>query len=276
MNATQLLSEGTRPASDQLDDGDAGIHLAWQRVAVDAHVHLQGDVVRTMHSAARNFSAAGPPPDAGAMLLTEIDGCDVFAALQRGIPGVSTDGTGEAISLLVRSVELPVLVVAGRQVVTRERVEVLLLGTLTGPRDGIALDELIAWARVRDVLAALPWGLGKWIGRRGALVREAIANHGELLLGDIPARSRLIPAGPLRSGARVLLGTDPLPLAGEGDRVGSFGQIVSAAIDPQAPAASLLAALRAPGTPIARYGKRQSLRTMASLQLALRRRPERV
>lgn len=247
----------------------------WRRLAVDAHVHLRGDVESCLMNAARNFAGAGDQVDAGVILLTESDGDDTFGDLCRGAAQVRVKPTGEGISLLSQLGDLPVLLVAGRQVITAERIEVLLIGTLDKPNDGIALDALLDQAEEEDVLAILPWGLGKWIGHRGKLVNNALGQYGGVLVGDIQARTRLMRVAPIRmtraTRRRVLDGTDPLPLPRESERVGSFGQILTTSLDPKAPGAALIAALRSDDVRLEPYGRRQSLFTMARLQWALRR-----
>jgi len=252
----------------------------WQRVAVDAHVHLRGDVALSLQAAAGNFAVAGNGVDAGAVLLTDSETVDTFRTLySQGLPHGIYE-TGEAISLVSRLGAVPVLLVAGRQVVTAERVEVLLIGTRDKSADGMPLEAVLRDAEERDVLAILPWGLGKWVGSRGKLVVNVLARHRGVMVGDIPARPRALRAAPLSHsrgvGRRILSGSDPLPLPREGDRVGSFGQIVSVRLDTTAPAASLIAALRSPDTAFDAYGRRQSLVEMAGLQWALRRQKKRL
>ena len=85
----------------------------WQRVAVDAHVHLRGDVASSLKAAARNFSAAGTSVDAGAVLLTDSETVDTFRTLSRGGLPRGIHETGEAISLVSRLGAVPVPVAAG-------------------------------------------------------------------------------------------------------------------------------------------------------------------
>ncbi|MBB5716871.1 hypothetical protein [Sphingomonas aerophila] len=249
-----------------------------RRVAVDAHVHLRGDVTMNLRVAADNFATAGS--DVGAVLLTDSEAVDTFETLySAGLPHGICE-TGEAISLMSQLGIRPVLLVAGCQVVTAERVEVLLIGTRRKLADGLPLEAVLRDAEERDVLAILPWGLGKWVGTRGKLVVKALERHRGVMVGDIPARPRAFRSAllshPRRLGRRVLSGTDPLPLPKESNRIGTFGQIVSVKLNPIAPAASLIAALRSPETALETYGRRQSLVEMAGLQWALRRENKRL
>ena len=72
--------------------------------------------------------------------------------------------------MAIRPGTLPVLVIAGRQIVSAERIEVLALGTRTQIPDGQPLAATIDAVRADGALAVLPWGFGKWWGARGRMV----------------------------------------------------------------------------------------------------------
>ena len=79
------------------------------------------------------------------------------------------------------------------------------------------------------------------------------------------------PAPGVFSRARVLPGTDPLPLPGLEDRPGAYGAVLEAALDDAAPADGVLSALAA-ATTIRPFGERSGWLTMVREQLAYRRR----
>lgn len=244
---------------------------AVQRIAVDAHVHLHRLDWQDLRTAAVNLAKAGGTIDGGMLLLAESFGCDMFARLV----GAGIADTGEPASVLVEDAAMPLAIIAGRQVITEERIEVLMLGLRHAPPDGLPLAELLQRTAGEDVITVLPWGVGKWTGRRRRLVRETlIARHGRVLVGDIPARPRLWSEHILieadAAGIRTLSGTDPLPLLGEAARIGNFGQIVAAQMDWDRPAASLFDALRCTSTSIVPFGQPLSLPRLAALQIGLR------
>jgi hypothetical protein len=244
---------------------------AVQRIAVDAHVHLHRVDRHDLLAATANLARAGGTIDGGMLLLTESHGCDMFSRLVG--PGFAP--TDEAGSVLVEGADVPLAIVAGRQAITSERIELLLLGMRDAPPDGLPLDELLERAAGDEVIAVLPWGVGKWTGARRRLVRKTLAaQHGRVLVGDIPARPRLWRDDILQSakamGVTTLSGTDPLPLPGEAARIGSFGQIVAAAIDWRQPATSLFEALCRDATSIVPFGRPLSLPRFAALQIGLR------
>ena len=246
---------------------NADMMRSWSYIAVDAHVHLH-DGETSLSAAANNIARTCPDADAGALMLVEREGEGIFASLQGdGARGVHP--TSEPIALLRDAGTVPLLIIAGRQVVAAEGVELLLLGTLARPRDGTPLDVLLA-EQAPPAIAVLPWGFGKWLGRRGAIVRDALSHHPRLLPGDIQARPGALPSPTLRrsagAGVPVLAGTDPLAMESDHGRIGSFGQLVRATIDPDAPATSVLDALLTSGGQ--RYGERHSLTAAARQQWA--------
>lgn len=142
-------------------------------------------------------------------------------------------------------------VVPGQQVATREGLEVLALapaGSAIASRQ--PLTETVEQALETAALVVLPWGVGKWLGRRGEGIREAIDRYGErIALGDNanrPAawrRPRLLNHGETKAMA-VLPGSDPLPLPGHETRVGSFGLQLDATIGEHTPLEDVLNLLR--------------------------------
>jgi hypothetical protein len=96
----------------------------------------------------------------------------------------------------------------------------------------------------------LPWGFGKWWGKRGRLVRQLVRTPPvpHLALGDnagrpAPSVSPLLVLG-AKCGLKVLPGTDPLRIPSHQDVVGSFGLILSSRIDTERPIAWVRAMLR--------------------------------
>ncbi len=103
----------------------------------------------------------------------------------------------EPETLAVRCGSTRLNVIAGRQLVTRERLEVLALGTTAPLRDGEPMEATLAAVRDVGAAAVLPWGVGKWLGARGAVVARVLADPAwrDVFLGD--------------NGNRLELGPDP-------------------------------------------------------------------
>lgn len=185
--------------------------------------------------------------------------------------------TGERESLVAsRSTGETLIFVAGRQIAARERIEVLALGRDVDVPDGLSLEETLCRVRESGALPVLPWGVGKWSGRRGALVAAILDQPaGELYLGDNSNRLRLAGTPRLLREARergliVLPGSDPLPFASHARRAGSFGFVLEGTLDPLRPAADLLRRVRALREQPRTYGRGETLprflRDQASLQ----------
>lgn len=260
---------------------------------VDAHVHLYPavDVAGLLDAAAANFARVeatfGAARSQGVLMLTESGSLDRYAELQRR--GAQPLGAwtlepveGEALALRATNGTRQLLIVAGRQVVTAEGLEVLLLATRAHPRDGLPLDEVLRLGEQDDALAVLPWGAGKWLGERGGLVaaRADRVRMGALLLGDNGGRPALWPEpAPLRAARRagriVLSGSDPLPIPGDERRVGSFGiAFLDARLDQRAPVAALKRLVRgASAASTQPFGGSLGLGEFVASQRALRRLP---
>lgn len=236
---------------------------------MDAHVHLHGcfEVDAFLDAAARNFQAAAaelglPPSTPGCLLLAEMQGEQAFAHL-RGEVGRERSGpwrfeaTGEEGSLIARKPGMPdmpeggpLVLVAGRQVRTREGLEVLALATLENFADGLPFAGTLERVHWSGALPVVPWGFGKWWFERGGLVEGLLQGREReaVFLGDNAGRPGLAPRPPLfrlaeSHGVPVLPGSDPLPLAEHAGRAGSYGFVLDAGLDGQ-PAMLLAAALR--------------------------------
>ena len=260
----------------------------------DAHVHVHRafDLDRFFDAAAARANERGAPL---LLLLSECAGDQAFRALHAQAWGASPEGpravrhrlhpTAEATSLAFAptgGAEPAGFLIAGRQLISEEGIEVLALALEPSHALAEAPDRRAdAAALVRAVLdagaaAVLPWGLGKWLGRRGRRVAElasdpALRAEPLFLLGDTAHRFRpwRRPA-PLRPPARVLAGSDILPVAGAERRVARYGFALDAPLDPDRPGLSFLEALRRGCVPRS-VGRRESFAATLAEQLRFRR-----
>jgi hypothetical protein len=170
--------------------------------------------------------------------------------------------TNEDCSLYVRSNDRKGLyIIAGRQVKTMEKLEVLALGTIHNFQDGTPLEELIREINRLGALAVIPWGVGKWIGRRGGIVKNLL-KKGPLpsfFLGDNGNRPIFWPKSNLfkqaeQKGLSVLRGGDPLPFPSEIGQIGRFGIRLQGSIDPGYPYRDIKKILLDPATHPQMYG----------------------
>jgi hypothetical protein len=228
-------------------------------VLVDGHVHFHRcfNEKAFFDQAWTNFQASAAAAGlgevaAGFLLLTECAADSYFRQLRRRerikCSSWTLRQTAEAISLLAsRPGGERMFVVAGRQIATREGLEVLALGPAASFRDGLDLASTVAAVRAANALPVLPWGFGKWSGRRAELLERFLqANRtGPIFLGDNGGRSATLGTPPQLEraaghGLIVLPGSDPLPLRGEVGRVGGYGFVLEAEIEPEYPAAGLM------------------------------------
>ena len=259
---------------------------------VDGHVHLHAcfpaedfldHATRNMTRAAA--SAGVPKGWTGILLLAESAGMNRFdEMLERsgnplGSGRWTVAATNEDVSLRARPNEdRELTVVAGRQIVTDAGLEVLALCTRALIDDGGGLLETIRAVREEGGIPVLPWGFGKWWGRRGHLI-EGVLNTvapGDLLLGDNGVRPRGTGEPALFRSARnrgipVLPGSDPLPFPSQINRAGSFGAILPEMdFDPDNPARSLRTQLRGLKPGVRSFGQRVGLVRCGWSQLRLR------
>ncbi len=224
---------------------------------IDCHVHLYSryDPALAFRHLSRNLDALAPPgstPAERVAVLTDGSSTDAFCRLRRGDSGtlpagfsVSRTGDGDAIRISAAGMR-DILLVAGRQVVTGERIELLSLASAPTDLDRLPAREVADRIRMAGGIPVASWAPGKWFGRRGRLVQELIdeASPGALLIGDTSLRCTgwTEPAAYRRAqdrGLSVVAGSDPLPLSGQERTMGSYGIVSDQPFDADHPAQAL-------------------------------------
>ena len=253
-------------------------------MVVDGHVHIHPcfDVSVVLKSALANFRRHFPDisqlatSESGSevaffLALSESQDQHVFAHLKARsqsednacLENWEVSLTDEADSLRARRLDADkdthdtVYILAGRQIVTGEGLEVLALATDRPFAENCPIEETIQAVLSSGGIPVIPWGFGKWLGKRGqrlsALLRRQSHAPGEspnpsLFLADSSSRPTFWPEPALfeqakQKGLSILSGTDPFPFRSEMGRVGRSGFSVTGAFDPRRPAASLRQAL---------------------------------
>ena len=251
-------------------------------IVADTHAHLYAcfDPGRALAGALARMRALGGPGAATALCLVERAGQDWFGRLEdKGAPGLDVAPGPEPGTLALRSADGgEAWLLAGRQVVTAENLEVLALG-LQGPcPDGPPARDVIARIRDEGAVAVLPFGVGKWFFGRGRVVRALLDDPGGFLLGDSTQRPRgwsepRLMAEGRRRGFGVVAGSDPLPLRGEERFLGAYATRFDAPFDRDRPATCLRRVLGDASLPRVHVGSRPGPATALRRQWRLRREP---
>jgi hypothetical protein len=253
---------------------------------IDGHVHFHGcfELQVFLDAAVANF-ARGAEELAlteaflGVLLLAETSGDQYFAGFRDGSSSREMGGgwcfrqTAEPTSLIATRNGIDLLVlVAGRQVATREGLEVLALNGNPELSDGLSFRDSLEAVWDSRTVAVVPWGFGKWWLGRGRLLREEMRRLAirPFFLGDNAGRPALLPEPALFRTARahgihILPGTDPLPFRSQQRKAGRYGCCVRSPLDLDRPGESVIRGL-CNGAEPATFGQLESLREFCRIQ----------
>ena len=256
------------------------------RVAVDAHVHVHTcfDADAFLSGALANLQLRarlhGQVPEEALLLVAKMRTGPGFAELMDAV--VRSARAGREVLVRDRAVCIDtgapprLVLIPGRQIQTREKLEILTVGAFADPPDAESFDASLAHVVASESGAILPWAFGKWTGARRRLILEAMDRHpaGSLHFGDSGARCAGTPlSGVLRRawgrGFADVRGSDPLPFASEARRVGSFGFYLDGPIDLEDPLTWFRSQLRGLRAPVETFGARTPLPTFALQQASL-------
>lgn len=252
-------------------------------ILADTHVHIYNcyDLRQLLDSALGNFKKTskeqGIKQYTAFLFLTETIRENWFHRLtelatnEKG-PGPGSIGkwtfrlTKEDCSLYAGlNAEGGLYLIAGRQIKTAENMEVLALGTIQSLEEGSSLEELTRLINKYGAITVIPWGLGKWTGRRGTILKKLLDKKGApyFFLGDNRNRPVFWPRPtPFKQEERrrraVLPGSDSLPFPSEVRYVGSYGFTIEGSIDPEYPARDIKKLLVDPTTILRAYGSREN------------------
>jgi len=257
--------------------------MAQTRLIGDGHVHLYDcfSLDDFFAAAFRNlgFWAGRLYPGENLvkiLMLTEARGICFFDRLKNReiasagrVYEIRETGDPAALAVMEKGKNVPLLyLLAGRQIVTAENLEILALATDRQIEDGLPGRQVLDRLNESQDIAVLAWGVGKWFFKRGQMVGEWLIDcvSPYLFLGDNSARPRFWPRPALfkraeKGGIAIIAGSDPLPFPAEATRVGSYGFILVGEFDPAAPARSLRRMLTSNSRDIVLFGNRDSAPT---------------
>ena len=287
------MSESVTVEQNDLFLESGAVRQEYPAALIDAHVHIYDcfHLNSFLDSALRNFQEAAQNLSVdnghiGVLLLTETASDNKFCELKR----ISTRQkaadcsfrwhfchTEEDCSLLAVNEDSQILViVAGRQIVSQENLEILALGTTRSFPERRPIEDALAMIRESQALAVLPWGFGKWFFGRGQIIERLLnsAQHKDLFLGDNSGRPGFLPqprffAQARKQDIRILPGSDPLPFPRETEKPGSFGFILNHKISTITPASDIKRLLLKPEIAVNPYGHAETLLRFACNQVAM-------
>lgn len=237
------------------------------RIVFDGHVHLYPGY--DWNLALSNLFANLGTDGTALGLLAEASSCHFYrdvitnpASFRQGAMSIEPGPGPHALTVKREDCFLGWLI-AGRQIVTQERLEVLALGTDADVANGQPLDATLEDVRRAGSVPVLSWSPGKWFFGRGTLVENLLRTRpaGSFMLGDTALRPSGWPMpGLLRlareRGFKVIGGSDALPLRHEERWLGRYGVSAMAPFDPLAPADSVYRMLSYGNTVFAPRGRR--------------------
>jgi hypothetical protein len=235
-------------------------------IIADAHVHFYEcfDIEHLLDRALKNFKKEAGQPFIGLLFLNDIRRNGWFLTHLKGLANPKTgerptgswtfQSTGEDCSLIAcLNNRASLFIIAGRQIKTAEGLEVLAIGTVDSYEEGGPIETLIRQINQSGALPVIPWGVGKWFGRRGNRIKELIDRNkiDPFFLGDNSNRPVFWPSPRFfdragKNGISILPGTDPLPFPSEIERIGRFGFKVYGSIDPEFPGRDIKKIMRDP------------------------------
>jgi len=218
-------------------------------ILVDSHIHINNcyDLKYFFDSAFNNFShfndqLTKSKKFTGVLFLTEAGDYNFFKKFYDNSKTFSTKlnyklkQTSEDNSLIISNGENNIVLVAGQQIVTAENIEVLALGTINRFKYGNSISDTIDQINKTGAISVVPWGVGKWIGRRENVVKQLISSRSDFFLGDngnrpafwgLPSLFKIAES----KGIYNLPGSDPLSFETEMTKPGSFGFFFKERID---------------------------------------------
>ena len=167
---------------------------------IDTHVHVY-HCYEPENFLSRAFTNSVEIKDDSSLILclTESRGFEFFQELKNRA-ATSTALAGWLVSeipghpaVLLQNSEKSIVIIAGNQIITKQGLEVLALFNDCSYEDGQDVQDTINEVNKNNGLAVLPWGVGKWPGKRGDVFTGLIKSSSpqKLAIADISTRPAL-------------------------------------------------------------------------------------
>lgn len=233
-------------------------------ILIDGHIHIHStvDPDRLFDAAWKNFNSVQKELFSDAdhcsfvLLLAEGKTSNAFSELYRKSDTAPEEqqgewkllSTAEENSILAVQQTKQIIIIAGRQLITLENLELLsLFSTQTYPDKKYSLNELATLVTDEGGVPLLAWGVGKWLGKRGKIIQNFLQHPPvpRFFVGDNGNRPVFWPYPKLlaqseHQGILSLAGSDPLPISNHDQRAGSYGSALDrGTLESEKPAAEL-------------------------------------
>lgn len=241
------------------------------RLVADTHVHIYPfyDITLALNTLRTNLSLLDKQATC-MVFLAERSDCNFFSNFKQDVAGSLNPETKVRYledALHIQEPGYPDLYIfPGRQIITRERIEILSLTIDQQIADGLTAKEVVDTIRQKEGIPVLSWAPGKWFFKRNKIVKDLIDSNqpGSLLIGDTTLRPTCWPQPLLmrraaRKGLTIISGSDPLPFTEEEQVMGQYAIRLDSDFDPENPAKSIRSIFTQPGFNPSLTGKRGSL-----------------
>lgn len=265
--------------------------ISRQLLLIDAHCHNYPcfSTYGLISAAQNNFTARSKAMD----VTSQYSACLMLADLQWGgmqkrvnelraelsDNSIHVHDTDEPWSFnITQKSKQTITAILGYQLITREKIEVLIYGLSSELPPDLPLQQVLQHAREQNALAIVPWGFGKWLGKRGQVVKHWLDSttktEGNGFVADNGGRWRRSKTPELLryAGAREiwnLPGSDPLPFSSEIQRAGATGFILDVEINDQKMLATIQKHLNNPKEQPEIYGTGERLLRVANHQIRM-------
>jgi len=214
-------------------------------ILVDSHVHIHEcyNLKDFLKYTFQNFSNHAAQIDdsvnwLGVLFLTEINDVNYFDYLTDSKQKFNLEKFGYTIIstlennsfVISNKLKQKVIVIAGKQIIAQNGIEILALGTRNNFVEKEKLNLTIEKIIESNSVSVIPWGVGKWLGKRKDIIQKFLGDFKDIpfFLGDNSGRPNIWPEPHLfnlgsKMGKLVLPGTDALAITKEVSKTGSYG-----------------------------------------------------
>ena len=204
------------------------------------HLYPAYDLETALRAALENLSTLAGAEAIKVICLTERFDCHYFKQIKQEelkVENLKFNLINEDGPVEVEFIDSEKLYIfAGRQIVTKERLELLALTKDVDVPDGLPYESAIKQINQQGALAVVNWAPGKWFGRRGELIKQIFNNYAsaEIAICDTTLRfagwtKPTLMQQAFSDGRAVLAGSDPFPLNNEYSRIGSYALLYHSA-----------------------------------------------